>query len=67
MLVDGNEKQIERTREAAKTQGVEATMVLDFIHVLQYLWKAGNALCGTGTPDAEKWVCHRACREASRA
>ena len=62
VLVDGNEKQIERILEAAKSQGVEVTIVLDFIHVLQYLWKAGNALCGTGTPDAEKWVCHRATR-----
>ncbi len=60
VLVDGNEKQIEWILEAAKSQGVEVTMVLDFIHVLQYLWKAGNALCGTGTSDAEKWVCHRA-------
>jgi hypothetical protein len=62
VLVDGDPTQIERIVKIAKRLGIEITMVLDFIHVLQYLWEAANALEGTGTVAAERWVCKRALR-----
>ena len=39
--------------------GVELTIILDFIHVAGYVWKAGFALFGRGTADAANWVCER--------
>jgi hypothetical protein len=40
MLVDGHEGQLEDIHAAIERHGVEVTLVLDFIHVLEYLWKA---------------------------
>lgn len=59
VLVDG-EKKLERlVRKVAKAQGVKVSIVLDFIHALEYLWKAGRVLHGEGTPELEKWVLER--------
>jgi hypothetical protein len=30
--------------------------VVDFVHVLEYLWKAAWCFCDEGDPDAERWV-----------
>ncbi|MDI7268178.1 MAG: hypothetical protein QME96_09310, partial [Myxococcota bacterium] len=35
------------------------TIVLDVIHVLEYLWKAAFAFHKDGTPEAEAWVSER--------
>ncbi|MBN1611301.1 MAG: hypothetical protein JW940_32005 [Polyangiaceae bacterium] len=40
VLVDGNDDQIRMVRKVAKELGVEITLVLDLMHVLEYLWKA---------------------------
>jgi hypothetical protein len=55
-LVDGNATQIREIRHAAKRVGVEVTLVLDFIHVTEYLWAAAWDLFKEGDPAAEKWV-----------
>ena len=34
-------------------------IVVDLIHVLEYLWRAAHALCGDGTKQAEAWVQQR--------
>src|SRR6185295_2930394 len=36
-LVDGNRQQIDTIREQAATRGVPVTVVIDFVHVLEYL------------------------------
>lgn len=36
--------------------GVNWVGILDIIHVVEYLWKAGNALYGEGKPETQKWV-----------
>ena len=36
--------------------GHEYVGILDIVHVLEYLWDAGNALCGDGTEAAKRWV-----------
>jgi len=36
--------------------GVNWVGILDIIHVVEYLWKVGNALHGEKTPQARKWV-----------
>ncbi len=36
--------------------GIDFVGILDIIHVTEYLWDAGNALCGENTEEAKKWV-----------
>ncbi|MFZ2058293.1 MAG: hypothetical protein WAV54_12875 [Acidimicrobiales bacterium] len=37
-LVDGNNHQIDRIEKEATARGADVTIVVDFIHVLEYLW-----------------------------
>jgi len=63
VLVDGNEDQMNAVRAQAAAIGIELTVVLDVIHVLEYLWKAGQALLGAkDTAGVEAWVSTRARR-----
>lgn len=63
VLVDGNEDQLAGVRAQAAAIGIELTVVLDIIHVLEYLWKAGQALLGAKDTEAvEAWVTARARR-----
>ena len=56
VLVDGNKDQLERIRQAARDTGVKITIVLDIVHVLEYLWRAAYAFHPDGTTDAQAWV-----------
>jgi hypothetical protein len=58
VLVDGAKPQLRAVKAEAKRRGVRVTIVVDVIHVLEYLWKAGHALFGVGT-EAESWVSDR--------
>jgi hypothetical protein len=44
VLVDGNNHQIDRINAEAHTRGVRINLILDFVHVLEYLWKAAEDL-----------------------
>jgi hypothetical protein len=61
VLVDGNKNQLRLVREAAKRHGAKLAIVVDFIHALEYLWKASRELLGE-TSQAEDWVLERALR-----
>jgi hypothetical protein len=56
IVVDGNKPQIELVQKAAKAAGVTVTIILDVIHVLEYLWTAGLALHPNDRPGTESWV-----------
>jgi len=58
-VVDGNETQLTILCQLAKRYGIMLTIILDFLHVAQYVWKAGHALCGRGTNEVEEWVRER--------
>jgi hypothetical protein len=60
VLVDGNRTQIEAITTEAKRRGVTVHILLDFIHVLEYLWKAAWSLFYTGDTAAETWVAEQA-------
>jgi len=45
MLVDGEPHQLNSIKAIAKKHLVSVTIVLDFIHVLEYLWKASLCFC----------------------
>lgn len=44
VLVDGDNHQIDRIRAEAHTHGVKVNIIVDFIHVLEYIWKAAEDL-----------------------
>ncbi|MDM4718775.1 ISKra4 family transposase [Micromonospora sp. WMMA1363] len=55
-LVDGNTHQIDRIHAEAKTRKITLPVVVDFIHVIEYLWKATWCFHPEGDPNAERWV-----------
>jgi hypothetical protein len=59
-LVDGNNQQIEAIRAQADARGITVTIVIDFVHVLEYLWKAAWTFFYPGDPDAQTWVAGHA-------
>ena len=59
-LVDGNNHQIDRIQAEARARQVGVTIVVDFVHVLEYLWKAAWCFYDEGDLDAERWVRARA-------
>jgi hypothetical protein len=59
VLVDGEPKQLAAVKAEARRAGVKVTILVDVVHVLEYLWKAARALFGESTPEAERWVRHR--------
>jgi hypothetical protein len=59
-LVDGNLHQIERIHAEAQKRGIDITVIVDFIHVLEYLWKAAWCFHDQGDRAAETWVHDKA-------
>ena len=55
-LVDGNNHQIARIEAEARARGAPTAIVVDFVHVLEYLWKAAWSFHDEGDPAAEAWV-----------
>jgi hypothetical protein len=60
MLVDGHKDQLKHIWANIKRFGVEVILILDFIHVLEYLWKAAYCFHPPGSEQAEAWVAERA-------
>ena len=61
-LVDGANHQIERIKLEARKRKVKVTIVIDFVHVLQYLWNAAGCLHPDHDHAAEQWVHRQAIR-----
>lgn len=59
VLVDGNAEQIRLAQAAAARHGVAITLILDIIHVIEYLWRASHAFHREGSSEAEAWVSER--------
>ena len=59
-LVDGNNHQIDRIETEAAARGIDLPIVIDFIHVLEYLWAAAWCFHPEADPAAETWVAQRA-------
>jgi len=59
VLVDGNPDQLARVTAAARRHRVAVTIVLDLIHVLEYLWTAAYVFHPEASPEAEAWVTER--------
>jgi hypothetical protein len=59
-LVDGDNHQIALIEAGAAARGVTVTILIDLIHVLEYLWKAAWALHPPRDPAIEAWTTARA-------
>ena len=60
VLVDGAEHQLDLIRAEAAQRGVAISIVIDLVHVLEYLWKAAWCLHAAADPAAEHWVAVQA-------
>lgn len=60
VVVDGGEQQLLDILDIAETYQVKITLVLDLIHVLEYLWKAAHCFHPVGSNQAEEWVKEKA-------
>jgi len=58
-LVDGEPNQLRLLQRIQKRHGIELTIVLDLIHVTEYLWKAAFVFCAEATKELEDWVSVR--------
>ena len=61
-LVDGAIHQIERIKLEARKREIKVTIIVDFIHVLEYLWNAAGALHPNDDQAAAQWVDRQATR-----
>ena len=55
-VVDGNNTQIDAIRSYAAQYQVTVPILIDLIHVVQYLWKAAGSFFYPGDPEARAWV-----------
>ena len=55
-LVDGNRKQIHLLRHIARKRALKLTIIVDVVHVIEYLWDAGRVFCPESGPALENWV-----------
>ena len=55
-LVDGNRQQIDAITAQASTRGVNVTILIDIIHVIEYVWGAAWTFYDKGEPAAQTWV-----------
>ncbi len=61
-LVDGANHQIERIKFEARKRKVKVTIIVDFVHVLTYLWNAAGCLHPNNDQAAQQWVHRQAMR-----
>jgi hypothetical protein len=59
VLCDGNETQLMDLCRAELHHAADVVIILDLIHVGEYLWKAAPAFHAAATPEAEAWVRER--------
>lgn len=58
-LVDGNQTQLRLLNQLARKHKIQLTIVLDIIHVIEYLWKAAFVFHSPSSKQAEDWVSQR--------
>lgn len=60
VLVDGNKQQIRLIKKFAKKEKIKVTIILDLIHLIEYLWDAAHVLIGESKQsECEQWVSEK--------
>lgn len=60
VLVDGNNHQLDRIHAEARARNINVFVLIDLIHVLEYLWGAVWCFFTEGDPAAQAWVHNKA-------
>jgi hypothetical protein len=60
ILVDGARHQLDLVRAEAARRGIPVHILIDLIHVMEYVWKAAWCFYADGDPHAEAWVATHA-------
>lgn len=60
LLLDGAEYQLDLARYFIEEAELDVVIILDFIHVLEYVWRAAHCFHSVGSEEAEEWVKERA-------
>jgi len=60
VVVDGQVQQLDAIHAAARRHEVSITIVCDFIHTMEYLWKAAYCFHAAGSNEARQWVADHA-------
>jgi hypothetical protein len=60
VLVDGNNAQIDAIKAEARRRDVTICVLIDFIHVIEYCWKAAWSFFEKADPAAEEWAGEQA-------
>ncbi len=60
VLIDGHPHQIRLINRIMKKYQIKASIIMDFIHVLEYVWKAACCFYEKGDENVEKWVAKHA-------
>ncbi len=60
IVVDGAEHQMDLIKRLIRRHGVSIIIIVDLVHVLEYVWKAAHAFFPVGSKEAEKWVSEKA-------
>ena len=58
-LVDGEKTQIRNLKRMSREKGCDLTIIVDIMHVIEYLWDAGRAFHPESGPQLESWVEYR--------
>lgn len=58
-LIDGCPRQLKRICAKAKKYCPNLTIIVDIIHVIEYLWKAARVFKEEASTEAEEWVTKR--------
>jgi len=58
-LLDGDPNQLKNVSGQIRRTSVNVTVILDIIHVIEYLWKAARVFHDEASKSAEKWVSER--------
>lgn len=56
VLLDGQPHQLALVEGELERRSLAATIVLDVVHVIEYLWKASRDFHPEGSPEGEAWV-----------
>lgn len=56
VLVDGARHQLDLIQREAARRGCTINVLLDFVHVTEYIWTAAHAFHKVGTAEADAWV-----------
>jgi len=58
VLVDGQQYQLGLIKDQISSRNTPATIILDIVHVIEYLWKAARDFHPEASADCEAWVSH---------